>query len=84
LKEACERVLKSEMIGDEKEKKEKDTIIVAYSLIITDNSVESSLFKRIPGCLIKIISKCVLDSSLLNVGMKAAIALDGLRCCLFL
>jgi hypothetical protein len=43
-----------------------------------------SLLKRITGYLIKMISKCVFDLSLLNVGMKAVVALCALNYCLFL
>jgi hypothetical protein len=78
LKEECERVLKSEVPGDEEERKEKDSIILGYSLIMRYQDIESSLLKRIIEYLIKMISKCVVDSSLLNVGMKAAVALSGL------
>jgi hypothetical protein len=84
LKEDCERVLKSEITGDEEERKEKDTVILAYSLILRERVIELSLLKRITEYLIKMISKCVVDTSLLNVGMKAAVALDGLDYCLFL
>jgi hypothetical protein len=84
LKEDCERVLKSEVIGDEEERKKKDTVILAYSLAMWNKSIESSLLKRITEYLTTMISKCVVDSSLLNVGMKAAAALYGLSRCLFL
>jgi hypothetical protein len=46
--------------------------------------IESSLLKKIKEYLIKMISKCVVDSSLLNVGMKAAVALDSLNYSLYL
>jgi hypothetical protein len=84
LKDGCERVLKSEGTGDEKERKENDTIILAYSFIMRGKAIESSLLKRIIEYLIKMISKCFVDSSLLNTGMKAAVALFGLDYSLFL
>jgi hypothetical protein len=84
LKDHCERVLKSKISEDEEEMKEKDTIILAYSLVMRKQDIESSFHKRIAEYLIKMILKCVVDSSLFNVGMKAAVAVDGLYCCLFL
>jgi hypothetical protein len=81
LEDDCERVLKSEIIGDEKERKEKDTIILAYSLIMNNHDIKSTLLKRIIEYLIKMISKSFVDSSLLNVGMKVAVALYGLIYC---
>jgi hypothetical protein len=84
LEDDCERVLKSEITGDEKERKDKDYDVLAYSLMMRGYQIELSLLKRITVYLIKMISKCVVDSSLLNVGMKAAVALYGLRYGLFL
>jgi hypothetical protein len=84
LEEECQRVLKSKISEDEEERKEKDSIILGYSLMTRGCDIESSLGKRITKYFIKMISKCVVDSSLLNVGMKAAVALVGLNCCLFL
>jgi hypothetical protein len=84
LEDDCERVLKSEITGDEEEREKKDTISLAYSLIMYGRTIELSLLKRIPVYLIKMISKCFVDASLLNVGMKAAVALFGLNIGLFL
>jgi hypothetical protein len=84
LKGECERMLKSGIIEDEKETNKKDTIILAFSLMMHFQVKKSSLCKRITEYLIKMISKCVVESSLLSVGMKAVVALAGLLYCSFL
>jgi hypothetical protein len=84
LEDDCERLLKSEVIGDEEVRKKKDTIILLYSLTMWNQWIESSLLKRITEYLIKMISNCVVDSSLLNVGMKTVVSLELLRFGLFL
>jgi hypothetical protein len=83
LEDECQRVLKSEISEDEEVRKEKDNVVLAYSLIMRWRTIELSLLERIAEYLIKVVLKCVVDSSLLNVGMKASVALYGLSCSLF-
>jgi hypothetical protein len=84
LRKECEKLIDCDQEDGEKKSEEKDIVILGYSLAMRIKLMESSLLKKIFNYLVKMIEKCVVDLSLLNVGMKAAVALYGLRCCLLL
>jgi hypothetical protein len=83
LKKECEKVVECEKRDEKEKSEEKDTVILAYSLIMRNERMESSLLKEIAEYLTKIIKHCLVDSFLLNVGMKAAVAHNNILYCLF-